>query len=292
VTDPICNDQSLEIPGVLTVIPPRGEAVPLVFDSPHSGVEIPPDFHPAASRDLVLTSADTHVDALFGFAPDLGAPLLLAHFPRSFMDVNRSLLDMDPVLVERDWPDPVRDSPSARRGMGLIWRMAWGDTAMYSGPLTVAEVRARIDRYWRPYHAALKDLIDRTHERFGRVYHINCHSMPEFGHALSPDPPGTKRADFVLGDRNGTSCEAGLIQRAAETLRSYGYSVSLNVPFSGAELVAAYSDPARGRHSLQIEINRRLYMDEATREPTAGFAELRANLEGLGRELRTYASAA
>ena len=280
---------AVAIDGVLTVIPPRGTPSPLVFDSPHSGLALPADFRPAVSPEMVRLASDTHVDALFDFAPDLGAPYLLAHFPRSFLDVNRSLLDVDLDLVEGDWPHPVRDSGSTRRGMGLIWRYAWGDAAMYDRRLTVAEVEARIERYWRPYHDRLRGLLDAVHGAFGRVYHVNCHSMPAVGHALSPDPAGTVRPDFVLGDYDGASCEPGFVQLAAETLRGLGYSVALNVPFRGAELVSAYSDPPRGRHSLQIEINRRLYMDEESRERIAGFEKLRGDLEALGQLLRDYA---
>jgi N-formylglutamate deformylase len=277
------------IEGVLAVIPPRAPLVPLVFDSPHSGTTIPADFRPAVSPNLVLTSADTHVDTMFDFAPDLGAPLLVAHFPRSFLDVNRSLLDIDLALVKGAWPDPVRDSPSAQRGMGLIWRFAWGDRPMYDRPLSVDEIRARIDRYWRPYHAALRGLIEAGHGRFGRVYHVNCHSMPERGHKLSPDPEGSERVDIVLGDREGTSCEPDFVALVETRMRGFGYTVAINRPFKGAELVAAYSDPARGRNSLQIEINRRLYMDEATRARTAGFTTLRAQLAELGAAMRSYA---
>jgi N-formylglutamate deformylase len=291
VTEIFSLDMDITLPGVLTIAAPKAAPVPLVFDSPHSGLTIPEDFHPAVTPDLVLTSADTHVDALFDFAPSLGAPLLSAHFPRSFMDVNRSRQDMDLALIEGEWPELVRESASAKRGMGLIWRFAWGDTPMYAHRLSVTEVQERLERYFEPYHAALRALIAETHDRFGRVYHVNCHSMPAFGHALSPDPPGTARADFVLGDRNGTSCEAGFVHTTAEALKDIGYSVSLNVPFSGAELVEVYSDPAKARHSLQIEINRRLYMDEASRERLPGFDRLKADLIRLCHVLRDYATA-
>lgn len=278
-----------DIPGVLVLAPPRRETVPLVFDSPHSGLALPSDFAPAVDPALVLVSSDTYVDELFAFAPDLGAPLLTAQFPRSFMDVNRSLLDMDPALVDGAWPYPVRDSASARRGMGLIWRIAWGETPMYAGALPVADVEARIARYWRPYHEALGQLLDAVHGAFGIVYHVDCHSMPAIGHSLSPDPPGTVRPDMVLGDYDGQSCEPGFVAMTAEMLRSRGYSVAINVPFKGAELVSAYSDPDAGRHSLQIEINRRLYMDEDSRARTSGMGPLQADLADLGRAMRDYA---
>ncbi|TKT78358.1 N-formylglutamate amidohydrolase [Aquamicrobium sp. LC103] len=281
--------QALDIDGVLSVVPPRAAPVPLVFDSPHSGLSLPADFRPAVSAEMVRIASDTHVDDLFGFAPDLGAPLLIAQFPRSFLDVNRSLKDVDLELVNGQWPHPVRDSPSARRGMGLVWRYAWGDVPMYEHPMSVAELEARIDRYWRPYHGALVELLDANHAAFGCVYHINCHSMPAIGHKLSPDPAGTVRADMVIGDYEGTSCEPGFVALAAETLKGFGYSVALNVPFKGAELISAYSDPSRKRNSIQIELNRRLYMDEATRERTADYAELRRNLMEFGAALKTYA---
>jgi N-formylglutamate deformylase len=277
------------IPGVLRIERPRSALVPLVFDSPHSGTRLPPDFTPAVPPETVLLASDTHVDALFAHVTGLGAPLLAALFPRSFLDVNRSLLDIDPALLDAPWPHPCRDSPSARRGMGLIWRYAWGDQLMYARALTVAEVEARIDRYWRPYHAALEQLLDAAHARFGRVYHVNCHSMPALGHRLSPDPAGTLRPDFVLGDRHGTSCAPAFIACAETVLRERGYHVVRNQPFPGAELVQAYSDPAAGRHSLQIEINRRLYMDEGSRERTSGFARLEADLALLSRALVRHA---
>jgi N-formylglutamate amidohydrolase len=280
--------KDVTIPGVLSIVAPKTEPIPLVFDSPHSGVTIPEDFKPTVTPDLVLTSTDTHVDVLFDYVPELGCPLLAALFPRSFVDVNRSRLDMDVALVDGEWPEPIRDNAAAKRGMGLIWRYAWGDTPMYTNPLSVTEVQARLDRYFEPYHAALRALLDETHKRFGRVYHINCHSMPAVGHALSPDPAGTVRADFVLGDRNGTSCEQAFVHLAAEVLRGCGYSVSLNVPFTGAELVQAYSNPADGRHSLQIEINRRLYMNESSRERLSSFDNVKADLTHLSQRLRDY----
>ncbi len=279
----------VEIDGVLKIIPPTAPAVPLVFDSPHSGLTLP-DFERIASDELVRVAADTYVDDLFGFAPSIGAPLLIAHFPRSFLDLNRSLKDVDLEMVEGDWPHPVRDSASARRGMGITWRYAWGDTPMYGRKLTVKELEDRIDSYWRPYHREIVRLLNETYAAFGKVYHVNCHSMPAIGHALSPDPEGTVRKDVVIGDYDGQASEPDFVKLVAETLEGFGYSVSLNVPFRGAELVSAYAAPAENRHSIQIEVNRKLYMDEHTREKNAGYDELRTNLARLGEVMRDYAA--
>jgi N-formylglutamate amidohydrolase len=277
----------IEIEGVLSLIPPTAPSVPLVFDSPHSGLVLP-DFERAVSDEMVLVAADTHVDELFDFAPSIGAPLLIAQFPRSFLDLNRSVMDVDLQMVDGDWPHPVRNSASARRGMGLTWRYAWGETPMYGRKLSVKELEDRIESYWRPYHSELVRLLDETHAIFGRVYHVDCHSMPAVGHELSPDPPGTVRKDIVIGDYDGRACEPEFVRLVTKTLEGSGYSVSLNIPFRGAELVSAYSDPSKNRNSLQIELNRKLYMNETTREKSAGFPELKANLERLGAVMRDY----
>lgn len=280
----------LTIDGVLSVVAPRGPLVPMVFDSPHSGLDMPAGFRPAVSAERVRVAADTHVDDLFDTAPDLGAPLLKAHFPRSFLDVNRALLDMDTDILAGPWPHPVRESPTARRGMGLMWRYAWGNEPMHAAPISVAEAEGRIRTYWQPYHRHLAALLNAVYARFGRVYHLNCHSMTAVGHAISSDPAGTLRADICLGDLNGAAASAEFVALIAETLRAEGLQVALNRPFRGAELVTAYSNPAHGRHSVQFEINRRLYMDEATRERTAGYADLKRVLARMNRVLARYAS--
>lgn len=277
----------VEIDGVLKLIPPTAPAIPMVFDSPHSGLRLP-DFERAVSDEMVLVAADTHVDDLFSFVPSLGAPLLIAEFPRSFLDLNRSVADVDLQMIDGDWPHKVRDSASARRGMGLVWRYAWGDTPMYARKLTVKEMEDRIDAYWTPYHREIVRLLDDTHAAFGKVYHINCHSMPAVGHVLSPDAAGTVRKDVVIGDYDGQASEPDFVNLVQKTLEGFGYSVALNVPFRGAELVSAYSNPQQGRHSIQIEVNRKLYMNEDTREKTEGYAALKANLHTLGQTMRQY----
>ncbi|WP_117195843.1 N-formylglutamate amidohydrolase [Rhizobium terrae] len=281
--------KDLTIEGVISVIAPRAPLVPMVFDSPHSGLDMPQDFHPAVTVERVRVAADTHVDDLFESAPAIGAPLLKAHFPRSFLDVNRSLRDMDTQLVSGEWPHPTRESGTAKRGMGLMWRFAWGNEPMYAAPMSVAEAEARIGKYWQPYHHHLAMLLNAVYARFGKVYHINCHSMTAVGHEISSDPPGTVRADICLGDLHGASSSQEFVALIAETLKAEGLDVALNRPFRGAELVTAYSNPAHGRHSVQFEINRKLYMDEATRERSPGYEKLKDVFARMNRVLADYA---
>ncbi|ARO15853.1 formiminoglutamase (plasmid) [Ketogulonicigenium robustum] len=279
------------IPGVLDVAAPRVAPICVVYDSPHSGVDLPAGFHPSVSADMVLKATDTHVDALFDNAPATGAPLLRALFPRSFLDVNRAESDVDVEMLDAPWPHPVLGSAAAKRGMGLAWRFAWGDTLMHDVPISVAEMEARIATYWQPYHQRVAALIDGVHAKFGQVYHVDCHSMPAFGHALSPDPAGTRRPDFVIGDFDGQTASPDFVAVVVDTLRAQGYEVALNNPFRGAELIRRYADPAKGRHSLQIEVNRALYMDEDTRARSGDFAAVKANLDRLTEEIAAFAKA-
>jgi N-formylglutamate deformylase len=229
---------------------------------------------------ILRTAEDTHIDDLFGAAPLHGATLIAALFPRSYIDVNREELDIDPTLLADAWPCELKPGEKTRLGMGLIRRLAQPDLPMYDRLLPAAEVQARIDIYYRPYHAAVKNALDRTYRRFGAVWHINCHSMGSIGSAMTSDG-ARRRPDFVLGDRDGTTCDAAFTDVVFRHLQGRGYNVTINDPYKGVELVRRYSDPAARRHSLQIEINRALYMDEATREPNAGYARLKSEMSAL-----------
>jgi N-formylglutamate deformylase len=273
------------VPHVLDLrVPP--EPVPLLLDSPHSGSRWPEDFRPVAPEPLIRATEDAHVDALFGAAPGHGAVLLRALFPRAYIDPNRSLDDLDPALLAEPWPMPLAPGAKTALGKGLIWRLVPPGEAVFDRGLSVAEVQARIEGYYRPYHASLASALGGLHARFGRVLHINCHSMKSISTALDPEGPGVRRPDFVLGDRDGTSCDPAITDRVRRFLASAGHSVAVNDPYKGVELVRAYSDPAAGRHSLQIEIRRDLYMDEQSRTPHEGFTPLRRT---LGRLIATLA---
>jgi N-formylglutamate amidohydrolase len=268
-------------------------AVALVLDSPHSGREFAPDFDAAVSEFDLRDAEDCYVDELYLPATELGVPLLAARFARTYLDANRHRGDIDLALIEGGhWPHEYAPSAKARLGKALIWRTLDDGRPIYSRKLRVAEVLGRIERCHAPYHAALRTLLHRAHARFGVVYHVNCHSMPAVGGAQSEGGAGTARADFVLGDRDGASCAPAFTEFVRATLAAMGYQVKVNDPYKGVELVRAYADPARGRHSLQIEINKRLYMDEATRHKHEGFASLQKNLATLTAAIADYARVA
>ena len=264
--------------------------LPLVLDSPHSGTSYPADFDHLPSRAIVRRAEDTHVETLFGGAPDAGATLVEALFPRAYIDPNRHPSDMDPAVLEEPWPGPVARSRKTELGIGLVWRLAQGGVPMYARLLSVADVERRIALYYEPYHAAVAAVLDERHRRFGAVWHLNCHSMPAVGDVMSDDP-GRERAEFVLGDRDGTTCEPEFTAFVAATLSAMGYEVAINDPYKGVELVRKHGRPAERRHSLQIEINRRLYMDEVSLARTAGFGALQADLARLIEALADYVRA-
>lgn len=270
------------------------DPLPLVFDSPHSGTAYPDDFDYACDRDLLEKAEDKYVDDLFATAPDHGAVLLAADFPRSYIDLNRAADDIDPDLLERKWPDPETFNPSNRAyaGIGLIRRLVKPGKTVYARNLTPEEIQQRIETYYRPYHDALQKLLDGAHYKFGQVWHVNCHSMPSAGKRLGamgrvnpfPSP------DFVLGDRDGTSCDLDFTHAMRDFLKGLGYKVSINDPYKGVELVEKYSAPAEGRHSIQIEICKALYLDEETYKKNKNYDRLKGDIDKLIAFCADYAS--
>lgn len=259
---------------------------PLVLDSPHSGTVYPEDFRPVCDLATLRRAEDTHVEKLYAFASDMGAAWIEAHFPRSYLDANRDMTEVDTTMLDGPWTEPVSTDPrvlsKVRLGKGLIWKLTDEGLPIYDRPLTVAEVRQRIDQCWRPYHAAVAQAIDDAHARHGYSIHINCHSMPAIAGSHATDFPGLAHADFVIGDRDGSTADPALSQRLCAHLRACGYSVDYNHPYKGVELVRRHGNPAANRHSIQVEINRKLYMDEATLAlDEAGAARLQADLRSM-----------
>ena len=265
----------------LVVHGPLEPRQPLVLDSPHSGRVLPADFGSVLDETALRSAEDCFVDDLYLPVTGRGVPLLAARWSRVYLDVNRHADDIDPELLETPWPDAVAGSGKAQLGKALLWRTLDDGRAIYARRLGVPEVQSRIARCHAPYHRTLQRLLDQAHARFGRVVHINCHSMNAVAGSQGVGGAGAARADFVLGDRDGTTCDPALTRLVHDTLTTLGYQVKVNDPFKGVALVQAYSDPAAGRHSLQIEINKKLYMDETTLQPHAGFAALQRDLMRL-----------
>ncbi|WP_353190687.1 N-formylglutamate amidohydrolase [Pandoraea pnomenusa] len=265
------------------VVPAQAVPLPIVFDSPHSGIDLPADFGTVASREALLTGWDAFVDELWACVPRHGGTLIAATFPRAYIDANRAVTDIDADMLDAPWPGPIAPEKYSARGMGLLRRYALPNQPMYDRKLTVAEVRHRIDAYYLPYRRALADAAEAAYVRHGALWHVDCHSMKSRGNAMNVDE-GAARPDMVVSDRLGTTADPAFTQWVAETLRELGYRVQVNSPYQGGDLLTAVSDPARGRSSLQIEINRALYMDEARFVKHAGF-------DTLGRNLETFTAA-
>jgi N-formylglutamate deformylase len=268
---------------------PVSVLAPLVLDSPHSGTLYPEDFDPLQPPSLYRRAEDMYVDELFSAAPDLGMPLLAARFGRIYCDVNRAFDDLAPETLADGDDVVLAPSAKARLGKGVVWTATPPDGApLLASPLARADYEARLGRCWRPYHSALADLLTETRGEADAVYHLDLHSMQPIANAMHEDETGGLRPDIVLSDREGRSCAAGFIEEARRILDGLGFSVAINHPFKGAEILRRHGNPAAGVHSLQIEVNRALYMNVETYEKTADFADTRERLTRFLRDLRDW----
>ena len=266
------------------VVAPADQRLPFVFNSPHSGRAYPADFLAASRLDerSIRRSEDTYVDELFLSVVPLGAPLMRAHFPRAWLDVNREPYELDPGMFDGELP-PYANVRSMRvaGGLGTIARVVSENVEIYAQPLQVAEALDRIEGVYKPYHAALDALLQTTRQRFGFAVLVDCHSMPSSVRTA----PGRIRADFVLGDRYGASCAPEIAEAAASILTGLGYTVARNKPYAGGYITEHYGRPAEGLHALQVEINRGLYMNERNFQPTGDFIRVAADIVAFVRQL-------
>jgi N-formylglutamate amidohydrolase len=266
-----------EIPGVLWRRGPREGALPVVFDSPHSGALYPDDFAYCCPLPVLRRAEDAYVDELYAAAPQHGATLIGALFPRSYIDVNRAPDDLDPAILAAAPPPMLMPRPATR--VGLVRRHAQPGVPIYDKKLDPGDVLARIERYHAPYHRVLDETCGALYREFGTVWHLNCHSMPSYG--PSREERKGVYADFVLGDRDGTTCDAEFTHFVAGFLRGLGYDVRINEGYKGVEIVRRQGRPAERRHSLQIEVDRALYVDQKTLEKLPGFDRLKDDLASL-----------
>lgn len=266
-----------------TLTRPVAQSTSAIFAAPHSGRDYCADFLARAALDerTIRSSEDAFVDLLFDMAPDHGAPFIVARAPRAFVDLNRAADELDPALIEG-----VRrgaHSPRIASGLGVIPRVVANGRPIYRGKITLEEAQTRITRWWRPYHAALQGLVDDSLARFGEAILIDCHSMPH--EALENTGTGAARPDVVLGDRFGAAASAAVVERVESAFRAAGLRVARNMPFAGAYVTQHYGRPSRRCHAVQVEIDRALYMNERTIQPTADFGAFRTLLAEVVAEI-------
>jgi len=282
------------------LILPEEVASPLVFSSPHSGNVYPARFLEQTRLDAasLRRSEDAHVDQLFACANAIGAPMLRARFPRAYLDLNRQPYELDPRMFEDALPDFANTrSLRVAAGLGTIPRVVADAHEIYIGKLKVTEALRRIEGLYKPYHAVLEGLVASARRRFGAVLLIDCHSMPSIlARESAFEARGEKRrVDFVIGDRFGASCDATVVDVLEKRLRGFGYNVHRNRPYAGGFITEHYGRPGAGRHALQIEVGRGLYMNETTLAPNERFEtvaeHLGVALAELAQELSASAAA-
>jgi N-formylglutamate amidohydrolase len=272
------------------VLEPVVPTSPLVFSSPHSGAVYPSRFLAAAKLDATTLrrSEDAYVDELFAGVVGHGAPLIRARFPRAYLDLNREPYELDPRMFDGRLP-VFANTRSVRvaGGLGTIARVVGDSQEIYGEKLKLEEALARIDKLYKPYHRSLRLLLERAQQVFGLAVLVDCHSMPSVSSVPLPENVTDRKikADFVLGDRYGTSCETAMVDTVEYELRRLGYKVMRNKPYAGGFITEHYGDPANQFHALQIEVNRGLYMDERTMDKAPRFAQIAADLCGVADQL-------
>lgn len=275
-----------EVSPAFEIVEPAKWRAPIIFNSPHSGSTYPDEFLAASRIDLptLRRSEDSFMDELIGHLSTRGFPTVRVNFPRSYVDVNREPYELDPRMFTGRLPSFANTrSMRVAGGLGTIPRVVGDGQEIYRERILVDDALARIETLYKPYHRALRRLINKVHQMFGTVVLVDCHSMPSVG--VSRDEP--RRPDVVIGDRYGTSCSPLLPDRVEETLGGLGYSIGRNKPYAGGFITEHYGNPASGLHAVQLELNRAIYMDERRRERGPRFAQVASDFGVLADVLAT-----
>jgi N-formylglutamate amidohydrolase len=275
--------------GLFTVQAPEGTETPVVVEIPHAGLDVPAHFLPdlLASARALGRDADLYVDELYGAAHREGASVLVARTSRYVVDLNRAEDDID--------AHSVVGGPDGHSPRGVVWRNTGeGDRAL-AAPLDREAFEERLREVYRPYHARLAMLIERKKELFGCAVVLAAHSMPSLGRASHADR-GSLRADVVPGTLGRSSADARLIDIVDAHAREAGFSVAHDDPYKGGFTTRHYGRPASGIHVIQVELARRLYMDEVTFRRRSGRFDgvqgwCRDLVAKLGQAALTFSSA-
>ncbi|WP_300556081.1 N-formylglutamate amidohydrolase [Maricaulis sp.] len=256
--------------------------VPLVMSSPHSGRAYEGELRQSTllSVSQLRRSEDAYVDQLIEGAHQKGITTVCALFPRVFVDVNRSPRELDPNMYSDRLPDTAdRGSRRTASGLGVIPRIAADGRPLYRRRFKVAEAEARLQRYYQPYHAAVQAQLEKVRDRFGQAFLVDVHSMPD---------QSARGVDMVIGDRFGGSCHPGFADLIERRLRKQGFVTVRNTPYAGGFTTEHYGRPETGVHAIQIEISRRLYLDEHRVALAENFASLKAEMDSFISYLGEY----
>ncbi|MEO0545120.1 MAG: N-formylglutamate amidohydrolase [Pseudomonadota bacterium] len=259
---------------------PKDLLAPCLFNSPHSGRHYPARFLRMTRLDSnsIRRSEDFYVDELFGDVTALGVPLMRAHFPRSYLDVNREPYELDPRMFSGALPPFAnRNSIRVAGGLGTVPRVVSEGQNIYPRRLPYEEAKLRIDQIYKPYHEALRGVLARVHRNFGCALLVDCHSMP----ATVRTHDNSSSCDFIVGDRFGSSASGDITAAIVDAISSLGYHVVTNKPYAGGFITEHYGRPAKHLHAVQIEINRGIYFDEKLMRKTSDFSQVRRDMFAL-----------
>jgi N-formylglutamate amidohydrolase len=275
-------------PGIYIRYEPQTAPAPVLIDVSRSGREYPHDFRSPLPFTVLHDNVSMYVEDLYAAGPSLGASLLYACFPNTYIDTNRSAADIDESLIEGKWPGAIKQSDFTSRGLGLLKRLSRYGEPLQERKLTIDEVQQRLAIYHEPYHAELARMLSQMQQQHGVAFQLSCHCMSAVGAPTHADP-GKPRADFNLGNMNGATCSPEFMSFLARTLEGLGHSVSLNFPYYGGELIARHADPRAGIESVFIEVNKKLFIDTKTFKRTANFDRLKSSIDKMVRAVVTYA---
>ncbi len=258
----------VDSPAPVDLREPKVPATPLIVEVPHAGTFVDDVTRATLAVDAsgIARDADLFVDELYALAPTVGATLITTPFSRYVVDLNRGETDLDEATVEGGPREP-------RATRGLVWRLTSDNRRAITRPLTRAEVNRRLDLLYRPYHAALSRLIDERRAKFGFAIVLAGHSMPGTGRAGHGDAARV-RADVVPGTRGRTSAADVFIDAVDSQARAAGFTVEHDTPYRGGFTTTHYGRPADNVHVVQLELARRLYMNEGTLVRAPGKFEL------------------
>jgi N-formylglutamate deformylase len=275
-------------PGVFIRFDADTTPIPVLIDVSRSGREYPKDFRSPLPFTVLHDNVSMYVEDLYAVGPSLGASLLYACFPNTYIDTNRSAADIDESLIEGKWPREIKQSDFTSRGLGLLKRLSRYGEPLQERKLTVEEVQRRLAIYHEPYHAELARMLGQMKQQHGVAFQLSCHCMSAVGAPTHADP-GKQRADFNLGNMNGATCSPEFMSFLATTLEGLGHSVSLNFPYYGGELIARHADPCAGIESVFIEVNKKLFIDTKTFKKTANFDRLKSSIDKMVTAAVAYA---